>query len=261
MAEKGKYEKQIKSIKRKRVAVIIFTIVAILLTYFGLGMIIKGPLIILTAIPWFLIEAFAVAIVVLPMNTALNNECDPEKYFALNEGAGTRLQKMIAYPTAYFYMGNFGLSCSSADAMVASKNESYRLSGLFNKARAYFFMGDREGVRAVARVYGEAVAGAKKLKGARAQAYDKLGMILNLMLALSEEDTESIRRYRDAAQPWNTTKMNACFVNYMKGLASYSLGESEDAIYRFMSVREECPKTVLATLSAEYLEKIKENKE
>jgi hypothetical protein len=261
MAEKGKYEKQIKSIKRKKVAVIIFTVVAILLTCFGVGMLTDSPLVILAALPWLLVEIFAVAIVILPMNTALDNECDPEKYFALNEGAGTRLQKMLAYPTAYFYMGAFGLSATSADAMVASKNESYRLSGLFNKARAYFFMGDREGVRAVARVYGEAMAGAKKLKGARAQAYDKLGMLINLMLALSEDDPEGIRKYRDAAEPWSASKMTACFVNYIKGLASYALGESEDAIYRFMSVKEGCPKTVLAELSAEYLEKIKENKE
>ena len=57
------------------------------------------------------------------------------------------------------------------------------------------------------------------------------------MVALSDEDTEKISAYRNI-EAWNNSKANEGFLNYLKGLAAYIMEEKEEAIYRFMWVKE-----------------------
>ncbi len=77
--------------------------------------------------------------------------------------------------------------------------------------------------------------------------------LLDLMVAISENNIERINALRNNVEVWNTSKATEGLVNFFKGLSAYKIGEKQEAIYRFMLVKEACSKTVLLKLSDEYL--------
>lgn len=247
------YDKQIKSIKRKRLLIIIASLIVLLLA----GFFIDSFAVILVLLPLCFFEVIAIAIVISPLNTSLDSECDPEKYLALNEAIGNGTQKTVARACGYFYVGRFEEAVTASEAMISSKKLDMKLAGYFNKARAEFMLGSADEVRQAVKGYGETVSSEKKLSQRQKDVYTKMGAVLNLIMALSESDREGIKRYCDEAVAWNAGKMSEGFVNYMRGVASHRLGDTEDCIYRFMTVKERYPRTVLARYAEDYLREIK----
>ncbi|MBQ3196077.1 MAG: hypothetical protein IJB65_06385 [Clostridia bacterium] len=81
-------------------------------------------------------------------------------------------------------------------------------------------------------------------------------LLLNLMCAVADNDTDRIEELRIKAETWNTSVATAGFVNYIKGISAVETDDKVEAVYRFKLVTENCPKTVFARLSAEKIESL-----
>ena len=249
-----KYGKLIRSIKRKKVAIII----SIFVLFIGACTLLDSVWMTLFAvIPLYAVELFLLAAAIMPLSTSLNIECDPEKYLILNEAAGNRIQRLIARATGNFYLGEFDRSLAAAEEMIASRRTDMHFSGLFNKARALFFLGRAEEARAVVRQFGEEISTSQKLKEKHIAAYNKLGAVLNLMVAISERDEGGIKRFRVEVSPWNEGKPTTGFVCYMKALAAFHLNDRDESVHGFMSAKEMCEKTFLAKYAEQYLKELR----
>ncbi len=270
MAE-SKYNELIRKIQRKRKWVIALTIVSVLLVllfttptqleimgekiidYKGL----HPVCIVLLVLVCFFIELIAYAIVSLPLNTSMDQECDPEKHLVLNTHLNKQKNIDHIYSVDYLYLGKYEESIKYSEKMIQNSNEQMVLIGLFNQARCEFFWGNYESFKQTAGQYALRLSNSQKIKPKVKLAYQKINNILNLMSAISENDVEKINALRSTIEVWNTSKATEGFVNYIRGIAAHKADDKEEAIYRFKLVKENCSKTVLAGLSEEYLSLLK----
>ncbi len=189
---------------------------------------------------------------VLPLNSSMEEECDPQKHWILNEALNKQKNLDPIRAVDHFYMGDFEYAAACADKMIADKNVHQKAAGLFNKARCAFFSGNFEALKESASQYESHVAAVKNGRAKTREIYEKFGRSLKLLVALADDDVESIAAYRDLAV-WNDSKATRGYVDYLKGLAACKLGDTQDAVYRFMAVKDHCAKTMLARLAEEYL--------
>lgn len=265
--DEKKYDDLIKKIKRKRKWVIALTIVAVILVLFfatpfhvevmGEKVVdYKGMHPILTALLVILclfIEVMVYAIVSLPLHASMDQECDPEKHLILNLNLSKQKNIDQVYVVDYFYLGNYNESIKYANKMIQSSNEQAVLAGLFNKARCEFFLKDYQALKQTSMQFKHKLLSCQKIKSYVRVACQKINYILDFMSAIGENDVEKISELRSFIEVWNSSKPTAGFVNYLKGIAAYNMKDSEEAIYRFKLVKENCSKMVLSKLSEEYL--------
>ena len=267
----SKYSNLIAKIQKKRKWVIRLTIVSVLLVllfttptqieimgeaivdYKGL----PPVLIVVLVLLCFFVGLIAYAVVSLPLNTSMDQECDPEKQLVLNKHLNMQKNIDHIYAVDYLYLGNYQEALKYAEKMIQSPNEQMILAGLFNLARCVFFLGNYDSFRQTVAQYESKLSGCQKLKLKPKIAYQKINNILNLMCAISDNDVEEINELRNNVEIWNTSKATEGFVNYIRGVAAYKVDDKEEAIYRFKLVKENCSKTVLFGLSEEYLSLLK----
>lgn len=200
-----------------------------------------------------IIEIFAYAFVSMPTVTSLDVECDPQKYIVLNS-ALTKGQRLISvYASGYLCMGDFQNALVYAEQMIASGKKNLIIIGLFNKTRCQFFTGDYEAMKYTVQQFEAALFNTKKASHAYQKYYD----IIILMCAIADKNQDKINEYRNVVQAWNNTNAIEGFINYLKGVAAYSVDDKEESIYRFMAVKEHCEKTVFSRLADEYLSLLK----
>ena len=152
-------------------------------------------------------------------------------------------------------MGNFEAALNYANKMIASNKPAMMITGLFNKARCEFFLGDFDSLKATVKQYESALNNTKKLNQKAKDAYNKILKTMNLLVAISEENKEAISNF-SGIEVWNNSKATQGYINYLKGIAAYMAEDKKEAIYRFMSVKENCEKTVFAEKSQQYLLKM-----
>ncbi|MBQ4155575.1 MAG: hypothetical protein IJD90_02080 [Clostridia bacterium] len=268
MDRSNEFNKIIKKIKRNRKIVIALSIVAVIIVfnlcgpthlsildktiidYKGVSPIIA---VLLFALVLF-VEAIAYALVSSPLTTSLEVECDPEKHLFLNSSLENQNKDQI-YAVDFIYMGNFEVALNYANKMVESKKTSMILSGLFNKARCEFFMGEYESLKLTVQQYENVFNNMKKPNQKVKETFEKILKIMNLMVAISCENKEEISDVSNITV-WNNLKVTQGFVDYLKGVSAYLIDNEKEAVYRFMSVKENCEKTVFAKLAEEYLLKL-----
>lgn len=265
----NEYDALIKKIRRKRAVVIALSIVAAIVllavcspTYLE---ILEEPVIdykgvhpvitILLFILLFVVALFAHAAVLTPLTTSMDQECNPQKHIILNDVLNPQKNKDYIYTVDYLYFGEFDHALFYANKMIEDKRPAMRLSGLFNKARCEFFTGDFEALKQTAEQYDSEFKKLDKLSQKAQSQFEKIQKSINLMLALSQNDTEKISAL-SKVECWNKSKATQGFIDYLKGVSAYNLGEYKEAVYRFMHVKENCEKTFLAPLSEQYLSKI-----
>lgn len=127
--------------------------------------------------------------------------------------------------------------------------------GLFNKARCEFFLEDIHSFKSTTEQYRSAISNIKTNQKDM-QAFIKMQEVLELLVAVSDKDEEKIIALKNL-KPWNNGKPTEGFVNYVQGLAAMVIDDKEEAIYRFKSTNEICPKTILFELSNENLSKLR----
>lgn len=266
----NEYDDLIKKIQRKRKVVIVLTIIAVLMTFFACSptyIVILGETVIdykginpvitvLLVLVLFLCRVVANAVVSMPMITSMDIECDPEKHLTLNAVLNNQKNRDDIYAVDFFYMGNFEAALDYANKMVASNKPPIRIIGLFNKARCEFFLGEFDSLKLTVKQYETGLYNMKKINKKSKDVYEKMQKSMNLLIAIADEDKEKIALFRDI-EVWNNSKATQGYIHYLKGLAAYTTKDKQEAIYRFMSVKEICEKTVLAKLAEQYLSSLK----
>lgn len=267
----SKYSDLIAKIQRKRKWVIALTIIAVVLVvlfttpmkievmgdavvdYKGL----HPVLTVLLVLVCFFVEAIVYAVVSLPLNTSMEQECDPEKHIILNMRLNKQKNIDHIYAADYLYLGNYSESLKYSGKMIKSSNEQMVLAGLFNRARCEFLLGDYECFCQTADEFESRLSSPLKLNSKIIITYQKINDVLKLMRAISENDVEKINELRGNIDVGNASRAVEGYLNYIRGVAAYKVEDREEAIYRFKSVRENCFKTVFAKLSDEYLSLLK----
>ncbi|MBR7101857.1 MAG: hypothetical protein IKC74_06175 [Clostridia bacterium] len=263
-----KYADLIKSIKIKRAIVYVVTIVATLLVIFltmpmkieFMGEVITDregfnpALIALFALLCVFVGAVAYGIVSAPLVMTLEQECDPEKELILNLKLNKRKEAYMTLVADYFYVGDYDNSMGCAMKMVGSPKDRIRIIGFFNKARCEFFTGRKESLKMTASHFDELLKGSDKLKLKHRPLYEKLQGCIELMVSISENDGERAVILSKSVVPWKNTAAITGFVNYLKGMSACIIGDRDEAVFRFRSVKEDCGKTVLASLSERNLQ-------
>ena len=263
-----KYADLIKSIKIKRAIVYAVTITVTLLVIFltvpfrlelmgevltdreGLHPVLIALLVILCV----LVGVFAYAFVSVSLVMTLEQECDPEKELILNLKLNKRKEMYMVVVADYFFLGEYDEAMRCAMKMVGSRKDSERLMGFYHKAKCEFMTGRKESLKMTVSHYHELLNGSDKLKLKLRPSYEKIGECLRLMVAISENDGENIVTLSKSLTPWKNVKINEGFVNYLKGMSACIIGDRDEAVFRFKSVKEDCGKTVLASLSERNLQ-------
>ena len=73
------------------------------------------------------------------------------------------------------------------------------------------------------------------------------------MFAISNGDEKTVNELRNTVEAWRPSAAIDGYINYIKGLAATQIGDKDEAVYRFKSVKEHCSKTALAHLSDQHL--------
>ena len=202
-------------------------------------------------------SVFAYSVALLPLQTAMLTECDPEKHMVLNEAVGNKKQLDSVYAIDYLFLGKFEAACEYAARVSANKNVVQSACGWFHKARCEFLM---KNYGAFENSFEQYKAVTAKIKNAKQKAeFDKMQKVLELMLALCGDDTEKIKACNAQAAVWNESKGAHGFTNYIKGLAACRTGDIADCIYYMTFVKKNCEKTVFAALADEVLAGLPQN--
>lgn len=260
------YDALIKKIRRKRKIIVALAIIAFLVTivmcsptkivlldktiidYKGINPVIT----ILIVIFIFFCELIASAFVSTPLTTSMDVECDPQKHLVLNMALNKQKNLTHIFAMDYFYMGNFETALDLANKMVAGNKLLFVRTGLFNKARCEFFLGDFDSLKLTVKQYETELSNNKKVNQKAKIIYEKIQKTMNLLIAIADKDKEKICAYRNI-EAWNNSKATQGYINYLKGIAAYITEDKKEAVYRFMSVKENCEKTVLAKMAEQYL--------
>jgi len=266
-----KYDKLIKKIKIKRTTVIVLMIVCIVVTILGV------------LLPWIdvmdgtaktydgsdpfaaLLQVFFVLFIgtivhstsVLPLFSSLDVECDPYKHLILNSRIKVQKNMDSICSADYFYLGNYGMSLNYAGSMVMSGKVNVILVGLFYSARCEYMLGNYIACKNYAEEFAARLASAQGLKPKQRSELEKMGKVLILLCAIAEDDQRKINELCAGVEVYNASKGTECFVNYVKGIAAYKTGDSQEAIYRFKCVTYNGSKTAFAALAEQYLETLK----
>ncbi len=261
------YEPIINKIKRRKKLVVILGTIAILAVLFlttpSKIVILNEPIIDYKGLPTivtvllFLLCSFvaiiANAIVSLPLNTSMDQECDPEKHLVLNIALSKQNNLDPVYVLDYFYLGEYQKSLEYAQKIICSPKNTHKLVGLFNKARCEFMLGKYDELKQTEKEYYSLLSSSAKLKGNALSTFQKIHKIILFMIAISDNDCARLKELYTNIEIWNRSKITEGLINYLKGVASNILGDKEETVYRLKSVQETCSKTILAILAEESL--------
>ena len=262
-----KYSELIRSIKRKRAVVYVVTVAILVLTVLltiPFSLEVMGEMIIdreglnpilIVLICFFIlfVGIIAYGIVSAPLVTALNVECDPEKQVALNLALDKNKNTYVFLAPAYLYLGEYGNASECAMKMIGNKKDKIKLDGFFVLARCEFMTGNKDSLKKTATKFKDLLMGSDKINKKLIPAYQSVQLCLDLMVAISDSNTEKMNELYDKVIPWNETTACKGFLNYLKGMASCIGGNRDEAVYRFRFVKDNCPKTVFARLSEKNL--------
>lgn len=270
IVQSNEYDALINKIQRKRKTVIILTLIAfliiitvcspiyieflneVIIDYKGISPVITVLLVLLI----LFIELIAYALVSSPLTTSMDIECDPQKHFVLNATLNKQKNKDHIYAVDFLYMGNFEEALNYSNKMIVSNKPAVAIIGLFNKARCEFFLGDYDSLKLTVKQYADALNNLKKINQKTKDLYNEIFKTMKLLVAITEKNKEEISNYI-GIEAWNNSNATEGFINYLKGIVAFIAEDKEEAVYRFMSVREKCKKTVFSEKSQQYLVKLK----
>ncbi len=265
------YNDIIKRIKIKRTIarILIFITAALLILSFPIQLKFNGEIIfdykgfqspaLFFIIVAFVAELIAHIIICLPIYNSLFEECNAQKNVIMLNALDSEKRACHLFYTAYFYLGDFDTSIYYSNKAIENKTQSNKLAGLFNKARCEFFSDRIEDFKRTVSEFDSLFANAKFSKRQTA-IISKYQNVINLLSAILNKDNEKIKEFTIKLQPWEDTKIVNSFINYLKGVASYELGDKKESTYRFMAVCDVASKTVLGELSEKYLSEINKEK-
>lgn len=273
MAQKqqdGAYAELIKKIQRKRTVLVTLTAIAavaailfcspiyikiadnVIIETHGAPFLVAAALLVLI----FFTELVIGVIIDEPLRSSMDVECDPQKYLILNRRFAASRALDAANLTGLFYMGEFTQALFYADRIIANRKGYLVISAMFYKVRCMFFMGNIPEMKLAAAQYETTITNQQIKNQKQLELYRKVLDCIKFICAIADRDCNQMEFYRNKVSPWNTTKITEGFLNLLKGIAAYHLGDHEECTYRFKAVKEYCSKTILAKYAQAYLEKM-----
>jgi hypothetical protein len=137
--------------------------------------------------------------------------------------------------------------------MVANRNSTKRLTGLYYKARCEFLLGRAEDLKATLDLYDTTLTSIEKLNPKWESILTRAGSMIRMMYAILQNDADAASALMPSMHPLSTSKPSECFTTYLKALAALTLCDRDEAMHRFMTIKENYPKTVFATYADKYL--------
>lgn len=241
----------IKKIKTKRV----ISLVAVVACIFGIAFFIEEVVLVVLFVVGAFASLFAYLIVGTPTYNALYNECDARKHLIMLNGVEKGKGTYPLLATAYFYIGDFDTSIHYAKRVYQNKSKNSKLTALYWIALNQFFLGKTEEFKQTALDL-QVMTKNSKLSERQRKGILKCHSVINLLLAITNKDSEKIKEFVNRLDVLESTKITVAFDSYMKGIAAYELNEKLESTHRFMSVCDIASKTVLGILAKEYLDKL-----
>lgn len=269
----GNYNKIISRIKHIRAAIVtLATVLLILLLVLSIPLYIENDEGIMLSYPGIPIAvSSSVAVIVLAgaivlyslssirLKTSLSIECDPQKYLEMHLAIDNAKKIDTNCMDGYFYLGDFEKALECSSRVVDSNKEITLLTGLFNKARAEYFLNDIDSFNNTLKRYKAVLHNTANIVDKSSFIYSRMEDALEMMRALSENDQAYISQNYKSLKDWNNSKADEGFVNYIKGCAACAAGDTDEAIYRLMSVKDKCEKTVLYAFAQEQFNVLKKS--
>lgn len=242
----------IKKIKTKRV----ISLVAFVACLIGIWFFIEEVVLVVLFVIGAFASLLAFLIVGTPTYNALYNDCDARKHLVLLNGIEKGKGTYPLLVTAYFYIGDFDTSIHYAKRVYQNKSVNSKLTALYWIALNQFFLGKTEEFKQTAFDFQVMTKNAKLNEKHRKEILE-CHTVINLLLAITNEDSEKIKEFASRLDNIkDDNKIASAFVNYLKGIAAYALGDKMESTHRFMSVCDIASKTVLGTLAKRYLDKL-----
>ena len=264
----AKYDKEMKAIKKNRKTAVFCLISALvlliclcfplelkLLSVHWVGL--KTGTAILLALLCIVIFFIAWIATNLPISASMNKECDPEKYIALSSAFLKNERLDSAYASALSYIGDYDEALPYAKNLINSGNKPYMLSGYFCKFRCEYFKEEYDLAKASLDQFSNLLYGGKKMNSKLLMAYERMHNVMKFMLAIAEDDTDTLDDIIDVLAPWSDSVPVLGLVTYLRGVYAFRANDTEEAIYNFKWVIKSCNKTVLSDYSRDLLSKIK----
>ncbi len=200
-----------------------------------------------------IVEILVLVRILYPVTAAMDLECDPEKQLILVRHLYKEKTAISFFAQDYLYLGNYQEAIRYADQMIHFKRKNFVLTGLFQKARCAFLMGDTALLKECTEHYTQTLAAATRLSKKNRSIYETCLTVLRMLCALADHNHEEILALKKDFKIWHTAKATKGFVEYVKALISRELGDEEDAEFRFRLVKDQYPKLVLARLAEQHL--------
>lgn len=211
-----------------------------------------APTLIVVFLIVILICLIAYVFISVPIHNTLLNECNARKYIVMLTALEKEKSIYSMLATGYFYLGDFDTGVYYCNKTIESKSQYAKLTGLFGRARCEYFAGKYENFQQNVLEFNNLLS-ASRLNKKQQAIIIRYQCVINLFSAILNKDNLKIKEFASNLQPWEDTKIVVSFINYLKGLAAYELGDKKECNYRFMAVCDVASKTVLGALSKKYL--------
>lgn len=252
------------------VAVVIFAFIAFPTVIYIPGVVefaregLPGGISVTVLVLMFIVFMAAYGYTILPIDRALDEECDPEKCLALYAALGSK--KIDPHGQAvlfncFFYMGRYAEAMPYAQQLTQNKKPIYRAAGHFFCAQLGYFMGDAALLREAALRYRADLAAVEKLNAKNRALFDCRTAMIDIMVGLCDGNHQAVAEALPGMKPWSPVPAVTIIIDTLKGIAALPRpdggGERDEAVYRFMTVKEKGGRTCFVAMAAWYLEQLK----
>ena len=212
----------------------------------------------------FIVFMAAYGYTILPIDRALDEECDPEKCLALYAALGSK--KLDPHGQAvlfncFFYMGRYAEAMPYAQQLTQNKKPIYRAAGHFFCAQLGYFMGDAALLREAALRYRADLAAVEKLNAKNRALFDCRTAMIDIMVGLCDGNHQAVAEALPGMKPWSPVPAVTIIIDTLKGISALPRpdggGDRDEAVYRFMTVKEKGGRTCFVAMAAWYLEQLK----
>ncbi|MBE6558624.1 MAG: hypothetical protein E7661_06405 [Ruminococcaceae bacterium] len=202
---------------------------------------------------------------ILPIDKALDEECDPEKYLALYTALGSKQvtdpNRQAALYTAFFYMGRYVDAISHAQQLTTHKKPLLRAAGHFFMAQCGYFMGDAMLLREAALRYRAELAMIPKMNDKNRALFDCRTAMLTVMEGLCDGNHAAVEGALPHMRAWSSVPAVTILIDTLKGIAALPRpdggGDRDEAVHRFITVKEKGGRTCFVAMAEWYLGQLK----
>lgn len=267
----------IQKLKRRRiiiaslyaVAVVIFAFIAFPTVIYIPGVVefaregLPGGVSITVFILMFVVFMAAYGYTILPIDKAFDEECDPEKCLALYTALGSK--KIDPHGQAvlfncFFYMGRYTEAMPYAQQLTQNSKPIYRAEGHFFCAQLGYFMGDASLFKEAALRYRADLAIVEKMNAKTRALFDGRTVQLTVMEGLCDGNYQAVAEAIPHMKPWTPAPVLSIMIDLLKGIAALPRpdgGDRDEAVHRFMTVKEKGGRTCFVAIAEWYLAQLK----